>query len=50
MTHDGLLFHAQGPEQATKTLAAINGMVEELFEWQQDETIEAELARSWHDE
>ncbi len=50
MTHDGLMFGPQKPEEGEKTLAAINHMVEDLKQWQEGEPLEVELARSWNDD
>ncbi len=50
LTHDGLCFEPQDPAEAEKTLAAIDRMVEDLRDWQQEVPLEQELARSWHDD
>lgn len=50
MTHDGLLFDAQPPEEADRTLAAINAMISDLGEWNSGMTLEEELRRTWHED
>ena len=50
MTHDGLLFDAQPPEDGDATLAAINAMIGDLGTWQLGLPLEEELARTWHDD
>ena len=50
MTHDGVMCTPQPPEEAEKTLTAINNMVNDLRTWQQEESIEQELRRSWNED
>ena len=50
MPHDALLFDAQPEDEGHQTLAAINRMVNDLRDWQNDEPIETELRRSWHED
>lgn len=50
MTHDGLLFNAQPPEEADRTLAAINAMISDLGQWNSGMTLEEELRRTWHED
>ncbi len=49
LTHDGLLFDPQPPEEGAKTLIAIDNMVNDLKVWQdgEEESLEDELRRSW---
>lgn len=49
-THDGLLFDPQPPEEAQRTLDAINAMVADLGRWDCDLPLEDELARTWNDD
>ena len=46
--HDGLLFEPQDPAEGQKTLLSINSMIDDLRQWQEDVSIEEELARSWN--
>ena len=50
MPHDALLFDRQPEAEGLKTLAAIDAMVGQLRQWQDDEPIETELRRSWHED
>lgn len=52
MTHDGLMFEAQEPEQGQKTLAAIDYMVSDIKTWRGgvEEPLVDELRRSWNDD
>jgi hypothetical protein len=52
MTHDGLMFEAQSPAEGTKTLEAINYMIDDIKTWTggREEPLEEELARSWNDD
>lgn len=50
MTHDALLFDTQDPAEGQRTLDAINFMVNDLKNWQEDIPIEEELRRSWHED
>lgn len=47
MTHDGLLFEQQDPQQGEKTLATINAMINDLGQWQSGLPLEEELRRTW---
>ena len=47
MTHDGLLYDAQPPEEGTATLRAIEAMLADLGQWQSGLPLEEELARTW---
>lgn len=49
MTHEGLMFGVQPPEEGEATLAAINRMIGELGNWDHKLSLEEELALSWHD-
>lgn len=50
ITHDGLLYDPQPPEEGVATLAAINAMIRDLGQWQSGLPLEQELARTWHDD
>lgn len=53
MTHNGLMFDEQDPEEGKKTLAAIDYMVGELKSWRgndQEEPLVEELRRSWNED
>lgn len=50
LTHDGLMFDPQPPEESEKTLAAINAMVADLGQWGLGLPLEEELARTWQDD
>jgi len=52
MTHDGLMFDAQDPEEGCKTMAAIDYMVADIKTWHGgvDEPIVDELRRSWNED
>ncbi|MCP3971966.1 MAG: ester cyclase [Rhodobacteraceae bacterium] len=50
MTHTGLMFDAQPPEEGEATLAAINAMTADLGQWQLGLPLEEELARTWNDD
>lgn len=50
MTHDGLLYDPQPPEEGKKTLAAIDFMIDDLRHWQKDVPLEDELRRSWNED
>ena len=47
MTHDGLMFDPQPPEEGDKTLAAINAMISDLGQWDSGLSLEDELRRTW---
>lgn len=47
MTHDGLLFEVQPEVEGARTLAAINGMIADLGQWQSKFSLVDELRRSW---
>ncbi len=48
--HDALLFLGADPSEGQKTMDAINSMIADLGQWQNDVPLEVELARSWHDD
>ena len=52
MTHDGLLFEAQPPEEGERTLAAIDYMINDIRTWTggRSEPLEEELRRSWNED
>lgn len=52
MTHDGLLFDRQDPEQGLKTLAAIEFMINDIRTWRHgaEEPLTSELRRSWNED
>jgi len=50
MTHDGLLLQDRPAEEGQKTLALINAMITDLGQWQNDEPLTEELARTWHED
>ena len=50
MTHDGLLFEAQPPEEGRATIAAIEAMISDLGTWRSGLSLTDELARTWHDD
>lgn len=50
LTHDGLLYTPQPPDEGARTLAVINGMIADLGQWQSGLPLEEELALSWHDD
>jgi len=50
MTHTGLLYDAQDPEEGVATLAAINRMISDLGQWNHPLSLEEELALTWHDD
>lgn len=50
MTHDGLMFDSQPPEEGRKTLDAINAMISDLGTWALGLPLEEELARTWNDD
>lgn len=50
LSHDGLLFDDAPEAEGTATLAAINAMIGDLGTWQLGLPLEAELARTWHDD
>ena len=49
MTHDGVMFGPQPPEEGVKTLAAIDYMVTDIKDWKggRTESLTDELRRSW---
>lgn len=47
MTHDGLMFDPQPPEEGEKTLATINAMISDLGQWKSGLSLEDELRRTW---
>lgn len=52
LTHDGLLFGPQPPEEGEKTLAAIDYMVGDIKTWRggREEPLVDELRRSWNED
>jgi predicted ester cyclase len=50
MTHDGLMFDPQNPEEGRKTMDAINAMISDLGTWALGLPLEEELARTWNDD
>lgn len=50
MTHDGLLYEAQPPEEGRATIAAIEAMIADLGTWRSGLSLTDELARTWHDD
>ncbi len=52
MTHDGLMFDPQDPEEGRKTLAAIEYMISDIKTWTsgRDEPLVDELRRSWNED
>jgi len=52
MTHQGLMFDAQDPEDGRKTLAAIEYMINDIKTWRggADEPLVDELRRSWNED
>lgn len=52
MTHDGLMYDAQDPEEGRKTLAAIDHMVNDIKTWRcgVEEPLVDELRRSWNED
>ncbi|MEO1108012.1 MAG: ester cyclase [Pseudomonadota bacterium] len=47
MTHDGLMFRPQPPEEGDRTLATINAMISDLGRWDSGLRLEDELRRTW---
>lgn len=47
MTHTGLMYDAVDSIEGDKTIAAIDFMVTDIKNWDQDMTLEEELRRSW---
>lgn len=47
ITHDGLMFDPQPPEEGEKTLATINAMISDLGQWKSGLSLEDELRRTW---
>lgn len=47
ITHDGLLFSPQPPEEGAKTRALIENMIADLGQWQAEIPLEEELRRTW---
>ena len=52
MTHDGLLYDAQPPEEGVATLGAIDRMVNDISKWSggKTEPLPVELRRTWHED
>lgn len=49
-SHDGLLVSDIEPSIGQKTMDAVNFMISDLGQWQNEVPLEEELARSWHDD
>lgn len=49
LTHDGLMYEAQNPEEGRETQAAIDRMIDDISSWSggQQEPLVDELRRSW---
>ncbi|MBY6136655.1 ester cyclase [Nocardioides marinus] len=47
MTHDGLMYDRQPPEEGEKTLATINAMISDLGQWNSGLSLEDELRQTW---
>ncbi|MCK0141054.1 ester cyclase [Aliiroseovarius sp. F20344] len=47
MTHDGLMFDAQDPEEGRKTLDIIQQMIRDLGQWDSELSLEDELRQTW---
>ncbi|RXJ69981.1 polyketide cyclase [Veronia nyctiphanis] len=50
ITHTGLLFDEQSEDESEKTLSIINQMIGDLGNWDNDLSLEEELALSWHND
>jgi predicted ester cyclase len=50
MTHEGLIYDEQDPEEGERTLAAINRMISDIRNWDNELPLEKELALSWNDD
>jgi len=50
LTHSGLMMTPQNPAEGEKTLEVINRMVTDLGQWQNELSLEDELAQTWHDD
>jgi hypothetical protein len=52
MTHTGLMFDPQDPQEGRKTLAAIEYMINDIKDWQSEssEPLVDELRRSWNED
>ena len=52
MTHTGVMFGAQDPEEGRRTVAAIEFMIDDIRDWKGREELglEEELPRSWNDD
>ncbi|UTS82607.1 nuclear transport factor 2 family protein [Phaeobacter piscinae] len=52
MTHTGVMFDAQNPEEGLKTKAAIDFMINDIRDWtgREELGLEIELPRSWNDD
>ena len=52
MTHEGLMYGPQDPDEGKKTLAAIEFMIDDIRDWKgrDEEGLMTELPRSWNDD
>ena len=50
ITHDGLMFSPQPPEEGEKTLSLINAMISDLDQWNSGLPLEEELRRTWKED
>jgi len=50
ITHGGLLYSKQDPREGQRTLKVMNDMVTALGNWDNELTLEQELALTWHDD
>lgn len=52
MTHEGLMFEAQDPEEGRKTMLAIENMVNDIKKWKSsgEESLVDELRHSWNED
>ena len=52
ITHNGVMYDAQPPEEGERTMAAINFMVEDIKTWRggREEPLVDELRRSWNED
>lgn len=50
MTHDGLMFDPQPPEEGDKTLATINAMISDLGQWDSGLSLVDELRQTWKED
>jgi len=50
MTHSGIMMTPQNPAEGKNTLEMINRMVSDLGQWQNELSLEDELAQTWHND